>query len=150
MEKPVFDDLVNKKGTEKVSKVLKVDELPYVKIGNVTIAFNNDPEEDFTKIKTIEDVLDLDIKKVGIIAKITPPLYSAFKGSVNRTIEPHVRKGDTVKFVNKRCKASSTSDEADEFEVAGIEIQSLKSMSIFVASLTNGTKSVLSSYLRKV
>lgn len=118
-------------------------------LGNVTILFNDDVEEDFDNITSLNDLLILDRKKPGIIYAMKPALYSAFQSTVNKTLEPYVNKGDKVKYADKRY-VPSFADIEDEVEVTDVELVSIGSMSVFAAKLSNGDHSVLTHYLTKV
>lgn len=141
-----FENLKNEEN-KPVSKE-KQNNLEEIVINNVSIFLNSDPDEDFTKILTIEDLLKLDKKKPGIIINIEPKLYSAFKSSVNGVLEPYVAKGDKVRYKKEKL-ASSTQDWETIHTVEEVELSSIGSMSIFNARLSNG-EICLTNYLKKV
>ena len=142
-----FENVQNEKVNKTPSKKKELS-IP-IELGNVTVYFNNDPEEDFSIISTLDDVLALDTKKPGLIKAVKPPLYSVFHGANNKTLEPYVVVGDKVKY-RKQIYAPAECDIDTEFEVISVELVSLGNMSVFSARLNNGEHSILTNFLKKV
>lgn len=120
----------------------------HILINDVYFIFNEeDTEENYDNIKTLEDVLALDRKKPNILLGIKPPLFSAFKplGSpIN--INTYVSKGDNVIY---RKPEFSPIKENPILIVDNVIIKSLGSMSVIVAEFNNGDFS-LTNLLKKV
>lgn len=142
-----FENLNNENVTKTPSKT-KVLSVP-IQLGNVTVYFKADPEENFDLITTLDDVLSLDKKKPGLLRTVKPPLYSVFQGTNDKTLEPYVAVGDKVKY-RKQIYAPDECDINTEFEVISVELVSLGSMSVFSARLNNGEHSILTNFLKKV
>ena len=72
------------------SKKTSVKETPkqtlkgkHILINDVYFIFDEeDKEENYDNLKTLQDVIALDIKKPNLLLGISPPLYSAFKSSI--------------------------------------------------------------------
>lgn len=107
------------------------------KINGVTVFFNADEEDDVENIKTFQDLLKFDKKKPGAITRFSPKLYSIFTSKVNKTIETYVNKGDTVKYASPAYVPIRNNID-EQFTVKDITLNSLGSMSVLVAELSNG------------
>lgn len=120
----------------------------HILINDVYFIFDEeDKEENYDNIKTLEDVLKLDRKKPNILLGIKPPLFSAFKpiGSpIN--INTYVSKGDTVVYSKPEF---SPIKENPVLVVENVIIKSLGTMSVIVAEFSNGDFS-LTNLLKKV
>ena len=120
----------------------------HILINDVYFIFDEeDKEENYDNIKTLEDVLMLDRKKPNVLLGIKPPLFSAFKpvGSpIN--INTYVSKGDTVIY---RKPEFSPIKGNPVLMVDNVIIKSLGNISVIVAEFSNGDFS-LTNLLKKV
>lgn len=136
------------KNPKPVPKEVQQKPLPSVMIDNVKVIFNNDPEEDFTKVTCLDDVLLLDAKKPGIVNRMIPPLHHNYLGGVNRSINSHVNRDDNVYY--KQAKFAKTEEDGKSLtKVVALELGNLVSMSVIVARLENGDYPVLTNLLKR-
>lgn len=146
--KPLTFEELSNRPPKKVGKKTLHTGIP-VKVNNVTVYFKDDSEETFPESMTLEELLDIDQRKPGIVASVSPNLYSVFQSSVNKTLEPYVKVGDTVVFA-KKIYMPVGKDIKDQYTVLEVELASIGSMSVFVAKLSDGTSSVLTNFLKVV
>jgi hypothetical protein len=97
----------------------------------VVVILVKDAEEDYSTIKTIQDVLELDKKKPNNIVGLNPPIYHEFIDRAKKTINLFVNEGDLVtvnrKFMDKKGDIPR--------RVEKVYIKSLNNMSVIVAQL---------------
>ena len=107
-----------------------------VLINDVVFIFDEeDKEEDFTNLTTLQDVIKLDKKKPNLLLAISPPLYSTFKSTVTKNIEPYVEVGDIVVYKNI---AFAPDKKIVPFTVSAVVIKSLGNMSVIIAEFESG------------
>ena len=100
----------------------------------VTIVLVKDHEEDYSKLETVKDVIELDKRKPASIVGFIPSLYHEFIDKTKGTIDPKVKIGDIVtvkrKFVDKKGDIPRT--------VTNYYFKSLHDMTVIVAVLNDG------------
>ena len=120
----------------------------HILINDVYFVFDEeDTEENYDNVSTLEDVLALDRKKPNILLGVVPPLFSAFVPvgePIN--IQTYVNKGDSVVY---RKKEFSPIKENPALLVDNVVIKSLGNMSVIIAEFSNGDFS-LTNLLKKV
>ena len=98
---------------------------------NVSIVLVKDVEEDYTTIKTIHDVLELDKRKPNNIVGLLPAIYYEFIDRANKTLNTFVKVGDLVtvnrKFMDKKGDIPR--------EVKRVYAKSLNNMTVILAEL---------------
>lgn len=140
-----LQDAINNQ-TDSTKTVLKKGATAHVTIDDVILVYNADDHEvDFSKIKTLQDVLKLSESKPNVLLHINPPLFSAYK-SKTKGIETYVNIGDKVIYRNP---SFSPIKENPVLTVSKLEIKSLKSMSVIIASFEEGDFA-LANHLKKV
>ena len=130
-----FKDLSNEKINQSAKKAPKPKETKEVLINDVVFIFDNDTEENFDNIQNFQQLLLLDKKKPNLLIGVKPPLYSAFKASVNKNIEVYVEMDDDVIFKNP---AFSPDKENPVRIVSNVYPKSLGSMSVIIADFMDG------------
>ena len=120
----------------------------HILINDVYFVFDEeDTEENYDNVTTLEDVLALDRKKPNILLGVIPPLFSAFVPvgePIN--IQTYVSKGDSVVY---RKKEFSPIKENPTLLVTNLLVKSLGTMSVIIAEFDNGDYS-LTNLLKKV
>lgn len=139
-------------GNEKKQKSVKKTPIEKIKgkevlINDVIFIFDaEDKEENYDNLKTLQDVIALDIKKPNLLLGISPSLYSAFKSSVTKNIETYIDKGDTVIYKN----ISFSPDKKNLPKVVeNVIIKSLGNMSVIIAEFEGGDFA-LTTHLKRV
>lgn len=98
---------------------------------NVSVILVKDLEEDYSTIKTIHDVLELDKKKPNNIVGLLPAIYYEFIDRANKTINTFVKVGDLVtvnrKFMDKKGDIPR--------QVKKVYSKSLNNMTVILAEL---------------
>lgn len=125
----------DKKEKSKEIKRVTNDNFIHHKIeGNVTLTVVKDSEEDYTKIVTLEDVINLDRRKPSNIVSISPPLYHELIDKAKKCIKIHAEVGAMVKvkrkFMDKKGDIPRRVDK--------LHLQALNDMTIIVATLEDG------------
>ena len=100
------------------------------------------------RITTLDELLKLSKEEPTSIKFMKPALYSAFKSTVDGSIEAYVSIGDTVKY-RKSIYIPAGEEEGLTHTVTEIELSAIGSMAVITARLTNGDM-CLSNYLVKL
>ena len=100
------------------------------------------------RITTLGELLKLSKEEPTSIKFMKPALYSAFKSTVDDSIESYVSVGDTVKY-RKSMHIPAGEEEGLTHTVTEIELSAIGSMTVITARLTNGDM-CLSNYLVKL
>lgn len=103
-------------------------------------------EEDYSTIKTIHDIIELDKRNSNLIAQFYPPLSSKFIDIVNASINTHIKVGDTVN-VKKFYRTSDVIDEKPRV-VTKLYLKALNNMTVIIAVLEDNDF-YLTYYLQK-
>lgn len=98
----------------------------------VKLILIEDDAEDYSSIKTLEDVINLDKTKPHLIAGFIPSLYEEFMDG-NRTIKPHVKVSD---FVKVKRKFIDTKGDIPR-QVTSLYFKSLNDMTVVIATLAD-------------
>lgn len=101
------------------------------KQSKVQVVIMNDEEEDYTLIKTLHDVIQLDKRKPQLIVGFTPYLYKEFTNSRGQIIT-HVQVGDKV-----RLKPEFEDKKAPTLVVRDIRTAYLSDMTVILATFDN-------------
>ena len=131
----------NLQNNEVISKDTKES---IIKINNVEIHLKNSDNY----ITTINDLINLSKREPNAIMFMRPPLYSAFKSTVDNSIETYVNVGDDVKY-RKTTHIPEGEEVGLTHKVKQLELSAIGSISVFTARLSNGDM-CLASYLLKV
>lgn len=95
--KPAFKEKKTK--SKKQVPAIDLDNPNYVKHNldkGVTLVLVKDHEEDYSKLKTVQDVIDLDKRKPNVIVGFNPPLYFEFINKGKQCLTSNVDVGDIV------------------------------------------------------
>lgn len=101
---------------------------------NVTVTLVKDAEEDYTKLYTLQDILDLDKRKPSNIVSISPPLYHELINKATSSIKIHAPVGSVVKVQRKFMDSKGDIPR----EVKALHLKSLNNMTVIVATLDDG------------
>ena len=98
---------------------------------NVSVVLVKDAEEDYSEIKTIHDVLDLDKKKPNNIVGLIPAIYYEFIDRQNKTLNTFVKVDELVtvksKFMDKKGHIPR--------QVKKVYAKALNNMTVIIAEL---------------
>lgn len=98
----------------------------------VKLILIEDEAEDYSNIKTFEDVITLDAVKPHLIAGFIPSLYDEFVDG-NRNIKPNVKVQDFVKVKRKFIDAKGDIPR----QVVSLYFKSLNDMTVIIAKLAD-------------
>lgn len=111
------------------------EEFIKVNIGRgVTVLFVKDSEEDYSKLKHLNDVVELDLRKPGVLADFRPPLFKEYINRVNHTIETFAKIGDIVTIDRKYLDPKGDVPR----RVIDLYFKSLNNMTVVMVKLEDG------------
>lgn len=100
----------------------------------VQVHFAKDPEEDFSKVQDLEDVMKLELAKPNLIVGFTPNLFHFFEEKGTRAIKRYIKPSDLITV--KKVYMDNKGDEPRR--VARMYFKSLSDMTVIIAVLEDG------------
>jgi hypothetical protein len=140
-EKPIFNILGNKSTSESPVKVafrknVGKESFNYIKhkiLHNVIVLLVPDEEEDYSKINTLFDLINLDLRKPNLIAGFEPPLYKDFVDTFNKSIKTFVKVDD---LVTVKAKYEDNRGHIPR-QVKDLYLKTLNNMTVIIAILND-------------
>lgn len=124
----------NSTNTNSNSASSKSIENEVIGINGVSILLAKDIEENYSNIKTMQDLIDLDNRKPYAVKKISPPIYKDYFDEKKGKLIPYVKVGDTVEIRHQYIEKN----HSNIGKVFSVDLASLSDMTVIIAKLEDG------------